>query len=580
MLALEIAVILTDEQTNAVDLFKASHSLKVSAFAGTGKTSTLTALAKSTQKSGLYLAFNKSIATEASTKFPRSVDCRTMHSLAFRAVPSIYRGNDAKLTQSLNGNHVAQLLKIEEIAVGNITLNPRSLAYLTTKTVQRFCQSGDDELVISHVPLTGKLQKLDPKYQNEFKEYVSLLAAHLWDKMLDPASKAPLGHDGYLKLWSLSKPNLNYDFLLLDEAQDTNEAVLSVLRLQDSHLTLVGDRHQQIYEWRGAINAMASVETDAEAVLTRSFRFGETLAVAATSILKVLGEKRKVVGDPNKDTRIAATGRTGTILCRTNAGVVAVVVNALAENRRPHVVGGVTDLIRMLEDVSKLKRSIPAECPEFFGYENWGEVVDAAASDEGESLRSFVNIVSTYGELALIERLRSVSRDEEGSDLIVSTGHKAKGREWDSVTLSSDFEPRLNKDDPTKLVLNAEESRLLYVAATRARQLLVVPSRLAERWNVPPVPTSATVRVSAPDVASVSTAKQLPKLPSFAKVVAPLPPAALQRVVQTSSTMNPKNPPASVVQSVISPHIANKGHVPKTQAGLLPLIISFLRGKM
>ncbi|MBX9847825.1 MAG: UvrD-helicase domain-containing protein [Rhodocyclaceae bacterium] len=512
-------MILTDEQAHAVDLFKTSRSLKISAFAGTGKTSTLTALAKSTKKSGLYLAFNKSIAAEASTKFPRSVDCRTMHSLAFRAVPSVYRENNTKLTRSLHGNHVAQLLNIEQIAVGNITLKPRSLAFLTTKTVQRFCQSGDDELVVRHVPLTGKLRMLDPEYQDEFREYVSKLAAYLWGQMLDPASDAPLGHDGYLKLWSLSKPNLNYDFLLLDEAQDTNEAVLSVLRCQDSHLTLVGDRHQQIYEWRGAINAMASVETEAEAVLTRSFRFGDSVAAAATSILRLLGEERRVVGDPNRDTRIAATGRTGTVLCRTNAGVVAVVIDALAENRRPHVVGGVEELNRMLEDVSKLKCSIPPECPEFLGFADWAEVVDFAGSDEGESLRSFVNIVLSHGESTLIQKLRSVSREEEGSDLIVSTGHKAKGREWDSVTLSSDFEPRVNKDHPPKLVLNQEEARLLYVAVTRAKELLVVPSRLAEKWKVSPPRVDAVVRVPpAAAVPAIST-NPLPKLPAFAKVV-------------------------------------------------------------
>lgn len=225
-------MILTDEQANAVGLFKTSHSLKISAFAGTGKTSTLVAIAKSTGKRGLYLAFNKRTAAEAKSKFPRSVECGTVHSLAFRAVPSVYQGNEEKLFKSLNSNHVAQLLEIEEIAAGNITLKPRSLASLTANTVQRFCQSGDGELLVRHVALTGKLRMLDSKYQEEFKEYVCKLAAYLWDRMLDPASDAPLGHDGYLKLWSLSKPHLDYDFLLLDEAQDTNDAVLSVLRLQ------------------------------------------------------------------------------------------------------------------------------------------------------------------------------------------------------------------------------------------------------------------------------------------------------------------------------------------------------------
>lgn len=573
---------LTDEQAYAVELFKTSRSLKISAFAGTGKTSSLIALAKSTNKSGLYLAFNKNIAAEAKSRFPRSVDSRTMHSLAFRAVPSVYQGNTAKLTQSLHGNLVAQLLKIEEIAVGNITLKPRSLAFLTAKTVQRFCQSGDDEITVRHVPLTGKLQTLDPRYQDEFKAYVSKLSAHLWDRMLDPASEAPLGHDGYLKLWSLSKPHLDYDFLLLDEAQDTNEAVLSVLRLQDSHLTLVGDRHQQIYEWRGAVNAMASVSTEAEAALSRSFRFGDTVAAAANSILTRLGETRALMGDPNRDTRISAAGRTGTILCRTNAGVVNVVIDALLENRNPHVVGGVADLMRMLDDVGKLKRSILGESPEFFGFKDWPEVVDFAESEEGESLRSFVNIVAANGEANLIHKLKSVSREEEGADLVISTGHKAKGREWNSVTLFSDFEPRLSKDNPPKQVLNQEEARLLYVAATRARELLVVPPRLAEKWNVPAAPAAA-VRVATQGVTSRPAPKPLPALPSFVKVVTPSPSAVSHAAPRPSLTSNPpssaRNPTISSASAAQSANFRTAPPVRTSapQSGLVSLVLSFLR---
>jgi len=555
---------LTNEQLKAVELFKTSSSLKINAFAGTGKTSTLVAIAKSTSKSGLYLAFNKSIAAEASAKFPRSVDCRTTHSLAFRTIAGRYHGDMAKLTQPLHGNRVAHLLQIEEMVVGNITLTPRSLAYLTAKTVQRFCQSGNDKVLVRHVPLTGKLKTLDAKYREEFTEYVSKLAAHLWDRMVDPKDEAPLGHDGYLKLWSLSAPRLDYDFILLDEAQDTNEAVLSVLRRQESHLTLVGDRHQQIYEWRGAVNAMASVETDAEAVLTQSFRFGASVAAAATSILRVLGESRTVLGAPTRDTRIAAAGKTGTILCRTNAGVVTVVINALADNRRPHVVGGVGDLIQMLKDVSKLKASIPPDCPEFFGFKDWAEVVDFAKSDEGESLRSFVGIVTAYGESTLIAKLESVSREEDAADLIVSTGHKAKGREWDSVTLFSDFEPRLSKDVPPKPVLTPEEARLLYVAATRARKLLVVPPLLAEKWNVPPTPTAALVAVPPSIVTPAKPMNPRPPLPSFARVLTP-PPAVLQGGAQPHAAASLLPTP---MESAASP-----------QPGLLSSLFSFLQGK-
>ena len=262
---------------------------------------------------------------------------------------------------------------------------------------------------------------------------------------------------------------------------------------------------------------------------------GDSVAAAATSILRILGERRTVIGDPNKSTKIASAGNTGTTLCRTNAGVVSVVVDALLNGRRPHVVGGVATLTRMLEDVSRLRSSIPAECPEFFGFADWTEVVDFAKSDEGESLRSFVGIVQGHGETVLIQKLRSVAREEAGADLIVSTGHKAKGREWDSVTLFSDFEPRLDKGSTPKPVLNEEEARLLYVAATRARKLLVVPPRLAEKWKVPPAPVTSNVPASNPAVTLVPRTNPRPALPSFAKVVTLSPASKTPTTVRTTA---------------------------------------------
>ena len=517
---------LTDEQEAAVSLFKNAKSLKISAFAGTGKTTTLTAIGNSTRRSGVYLAFNKSIATEASSKFPRSVDCRTTHSLALRSLPRQYKDNKAKIFDGLQGNRVAHLLDLEELAIGDVLLKPRSLGYITAKTIQRYCQSGSQEILRSHVPLSGKLQALNPSDREQFENYLAKLAAHLWDRMLDPQDTAPLGHDGYLKLWSLNRPEMQYDFILLDEAQDTNEAVLSVLTKQDAQLTLVGDRHQQIYEWRGAVNAMAKVETAAESALTQSFRFGPEIADIANRILSDLKEARTLTGNPGIISKITTQGRTRAVLCRTNVGVIEVTLAAMKRNERPHVVGGVAELVRMLEDVTRLKRQVPAETPDLFGFSDWDEVVEFADSEDGESLRTFVTIVNQNGERALIRALEDVCDNEGVADLIVSTGHKAKGREWASVTLHTDFEPKKrSKEDPNKLLLNEEETRLLYVASTRPQQLLVVPSRLATAWGLqgtnPGISSEkgAVVEPSKRPAPPVRTHTPRPELPAIANAV-------------------------------------------------------------
>ena len=77
---------LTKEQQAIVDCdLKPGQTLKVMAFAGTGKTSTLVAYAKARPRMRfLYLAFNKSVQLEAAARFPSNVVARTAHALAFR----------------------------------------------------------------------------------------------------------------------------------------------------------------------------------------------------------------------------------------------------------------------------------------------------------------------------------------------------------------------------------------------------------------------------------------------------------------------------------------------------------------
>jgi superfamily I DNA and RNA helicase len=71
----------------AIDLARTSFTLKVNAFAGAGKTSTLVEMAKALPHERiLYICFNKSIADEASKKFPSNVQCKTVHSLAYGSI--------------------------------------------------------------------------------------------------------------------------------------------------------------------------------------------------------------------------------------------------------------------------------------------------------------------------------------------------------------------------------------------------------------------------------------------------------------------------------------------------------------
>ena len=60
-----------------------------------------------------------------------------------------------------------------------------------------------------------------------------------------------------------------YDVLLWDEAQDMNPAMLDVCLKQVKPKLVVGDSHQQIYRFRGAVDALRLVKEHPATVVTR-----------------------------------------------------------------------------------------------------------------------------------------------------------------------------------------------------------------------------------------------------------------------------------------------------------------------
>ena len=465
----------TKEQEEAITAFITGGSLKINAYAGTGKTFTLEMLANVTSKKGQYIAFNRDIVNDAKRKFPKTVNCSTTHGLAFKTISPAYRHVSNKMTGKINANKVAELLNFNKdwIVDKSHKLKPLSQGSLILRTLQRYTQSADSEIVSKHVPRHGSLVSAHESTIKAVEEFAVCGASNLWKRMQDPNDPVPLGHDGYLKLWSLSNPIIAADFILLDEAQDTSPVVLEVLRNQPAQMIYVGDRYQQIYEWRGAVNAMEEIETQFSSLLTQSFRFGGAIANIATKVLNALGESVPIVGNRDIKSRICTT-QPDTVLARTNAYTITAVIDCLDQNIKPHLVGGKNELIDMINGVQDLKNGKPSTVPDFFGFQTWDEVVSFEKNGEGEHLLTFVNLIESRGERQLMWALNHTS-DEEDSDISISTAHKAKGREWAKVRLMDDF---LTSKIKKKNDIDFSELRLLYVAITRAREEIEIPFNL------------------------------------------------------------------------------------------------------
>lgn len=308
----------------------------------------------------------------------------------------------------------------------------------------------------------------------------------LWQRMCDPKDVMPLGHDGYLKLWALTNPEIAADYILLDEAQDTNPVVLEVLRKQSAQIIYVGDKYQQIYEWRGAVNAMEAINTKLTSRLTQSFRFGPEIADFASKVLRVLGEKVPLQGNIKIESKVGPTNPQ-TILGRTNASAMTALIEALDSDKKVHLVGDHSDMLTMLKGVTELKDGKSCEVPEFFGFTNWNEVVEFAKGGEGEHLLTFVNLVEAKGERQLMRAILRTS-NEEDADIVISTAHKSKGREWGRVRLLDDFLRGRPRDKvPAKsgadTGLDHSELRLFYVAMTRAKEEIEIAPPVLEMLN-------------------------------------------------------------------------------------------------
>lgn len=145
------------EQERARELFLRREGLKIDAYAGTGKTTTLHLLAASTRERGLYLAFNRSIADEARLRFPAQVTCATTHSIAFRGVRRSLGYPEWKLTGSLTAHVLRTGCNMpESIPFGaGLLLSDRTYSALLLDALRRFLQSDEDEPEAGHVPHHG-----------------------------------------------------------------------------------------------------------------------------------------------------------------------------------------------------------------------------------------------------------------------------------------------------------------------------------------------------------------------------------------------------------------------------------------
>ena len=223
----------TQEQELIIDKCKAlqkGEKLRVAAFAGAGKTSTIILIAEVLSKQyrkGIYLAFNKGIAEEAKSKLPNHVEARTFHSLAYRQVSkNIIKKlrythffmlnnfldfiNTTLSVQKLTFTQYNEISKRE--VKGSISLTPARQFNIVKAAVGLYCRSEDTvpkkwvmEYAAKHVLPYDNLA-LDKKSIKWLESNLFPYVKAVWKDFKSPKGIFQIPHDVYLKIFALKAP--------------------------------------------------------------------------------------------------------------------------------------------------------------------------------------------------------------------------------------------------------------------------------------------------------------------------------------------------------------------------------------
>lgn len=443
-------------------------AVRVRALAGTGKTRVLEAYAHRRSGRWRYLTFNQSLAHQAKKAFPAHVKASTFHGLAF---PRFGQPLEHRFDLKWETGDLAGVL--------GRPLDPdaeRRWLQVLLRTHEAFTRSASPLILADHVDQTGwRLARACADEVPDTLEDVVRDAERLWAAVLNPSSRLPVHHDVYLKLWCLAEPRLPVDGILVDEDQDLTPALHAWLAQHPGIHVRVGDPHQAIY---GFLGAQVQEDQAHETVirLPHSFRFGAAIAAAANQVLARLGDDRLIGWGPEGEVvpRWTATPHT-VLLARTHAGLLEA---ALEANDQGIALAQVVRLPQRLAAVVALSRGQRDQIrdPWVRGFRDLG-ALEQAARDNGESeWLAMCRLVKRHPQ-DLDARIRRLNDTRSDDGWRLATVHGAKGQTYDRVALAPDL-PLLPPNSPE----GQEETRLLYVAMTRARLGLHLHPAWAQAW--------------------------------------------------------------------------------------------------
>lgn len=464
-------------------------ALIVEAVAGSGKTFTIVQAAQLIPAihKAVFLAFNKSIATELGIKLPDHVESKTINALGWALLR--YRlGKHITIDRNKTFDLIDKLLPEESQAV-----RAELLGIIGKAKAHALIPKGMRIPSGTYEATDARWDQLMDKYDiDPVLEGVSYATFINWCNILLKAGleeQNVFDFDDQLYMpVALDLPAWGYDWIILDEAQDVSHVQRTLLRKfikRDGRLIAVGDSRQAIYGFRGADSqSLANIGRvfNAETLpLSISYRCPKAVVEVAQRIVPHI-EASDTAEDGEvlvpTDWAVESFSDDDLVVCRTTAPLIELAYKCISEGRAVHVMGreigkGLVNVVK--KSAGKTCKTIEDLHPRLDKWQermikkaDKNEAKIAAVQDKRDCINILAAGLDTVDEL--IKSIEDIFSDsKQGTTL--ATVHKAKGLEAPRVfILNPDSMPSPWARQEWQL---EQERNLQYVAVTRALETLV-----------------------------------------------------------------------------------------------------------
>ncbi len=479
--------------------------------------------------------------TERETKMSLLFEASTYHSLLLRAskpiieksgyIPDYSKANFYKKDIAFINNKHSLELKKDDI---DYYFSFIEKYHNSPMNFTEFCRNWKNDYPAFNIDKAKAIQfVINSLYAEMSKQNITMPHCFYYKLVHQEASKNP----EFLKSIFKDSGGNEFNFILVDEAQDSDAIIYDLIKKSNKKSVFVGDTYQNIYGFRGTFNVFEDLrENEQENTdfydLNESYRYGKAVATFTSAIPNTLGHtsnntlstigkkdsdyvhnkpfkiedlirltKNKVIENQNNKLGKKETSNQIAIICRSNKRALEI-YSILKENETiaPNV---------------KIESGLKSKTKDFVS-KGLSAIEDEALREQinnilGEGNFSFDSMINNDEVTALLanteysyllkckdEKLKNAMLQKSSGyeTITIITVHGSKGLEYQNVIVADDYVKKddspfilptrdeddfdidfsngVNIDKEENSGLSNDEINIIYTATTRAKESLFV----------------------------------------------------------------------------------------------------------